>query len=182
MLRSPPSPARRRVASTCALVALAPFAPLIASEARAAGTPALDGARPPQALLAERDALVVVALFSVPGCPYCEVVRRNYLRHLEGAVPGVRVAEYGIADSRAFKRPGSADAPKSPAALAKSLGIRFSPTVAFLGDENRELAERLVGYSSPDFYGAYLDARIGSALARAEGKPGKLENWGQTPV
>ncbi|MCD6679224.1 MAG: hypothetical protein LT102_00985 [Burkholderiaceae bacterium] len=168
MTRSPRSPTRRLVAASCALVWLAPLAPLIASDARAAGTPALDGTHSPQALLAQRDALVVVALFSVPGCPWCEIVRRNYLRHVGGVVRGVRVAEYGIADSRAFEHTGSGDAPKSPAALAKMLGIRFSPTVAFLGDDNRELAERLVGYNSPDFYGAYLDAGIARALARAE--------------
>ncbi|MDT3677415.1 MAG: thioredoxin fold domain-containing protein [Burkholderiaceae bacterium] len=167
MPRSPRSSTRRLVASACALVALAPFAPFAASEAGAAETPTLDGTRSPQTLLAEHDAHVVVALFSVPGCPYCEVVRDNYLRHLEGAVRGVRVAEYGIADQRSFKRTGSGDAPRSPAALAKSLGIRFSPTVAFLGDDNHELAERLVGYSSPDFYGAYLDVGIVRALARA---------------
>jgi len=146
---------------------LAPLACAVSSVAAAATTPALDGTRLPQTLLAERKALVVVALFSLPGCPYCEVVRRNYLRHLEGAMPGVRVAEYGIDDEREFKRHATADAPKNPAALAKSLAIRVAPTVAFFGDDNRELAERLVGYNSPDFYGAYLDARIGSALARA---------------
>lgn len=168
MLRPLRSPTRRLVASRCALVALLPFAPFVAFDARAAGTRSLDGSRSPEALRAERDALVVVALFSVPGCPWCEVVRRNYLHHLEGAVRGVRVAEYGIADQRAFQRTASGDAPNSPAALARSLGIRFSPTVAFLGDDNRELAERLVGYNSPDFYGAYLEAGIARALARAE--------------
>ena len=168
MLRSPRSPTRRLVVRTGALVALAPFASRVACEARAAETPSLDGSRSPQALLARRDALVVVALFSVPGCPWCEVVRRNYLRHLEGAVRGIRVAEYGITDRREFQHAASGDAPNGPAALAKSLGIRFSPTVAFLGDDSRELAERLVGYNSPDFYGAYLEARIARALAGAK--------------
>jgi len=162
------SSSRRLAVSACALALLAPFASLVPSAALAAGTPALDGTRSPQALLAHGDARVVVALFSLPGCPYCEVVRRNYLRHLEAAAPGVRVAEYGIGDERPFERQGSRDAPQNPAALAKSLGVRVAPTVAFLGDDNRELAERLVGYSSADFYGAYLDGRIARALERSE--------------
>lgn len=159
-------PPRRLVASACALVALAPLAGVVAPYARAAQTPALDGTRSPRTLLADSDARVVVALFSLPGCPYCEVVRRNYLRHLEVAVPGVRVAEYVIGDERRFEPAASEDAPKSPAALAKSLGIRVAPTVAFLDRDNRELAERVVGYNSADFYGGYLDREIARALAR----------------
>jgi hypothetical protein len=161
------SSSRRLAASACALALLAPFAAFVPGAARAGETPALDGTRAPQALLTHDDARVVVALFSLPGCPYCEVVRRNYLRHLEATLPGVRVAEYGIGDERPFEHRGNDAAPKNPAALAKSLGIRVAPTVAFFGNDNRELAERLVGYNSPDFYGAYLDAGIASALTRA---------------
>ncbi len=174
----PVSSPRRLVASVCALVALAPLAGVVAPGARAAQTPALDGTRSPRTLLADSDARVVVALFSLPGCPYCEVVRRNYLRHLEATVPGVRVAEYVIGDGvrvaeyvigdeRRFEPAASEDAPKNPAALAKSLGIRVAPTVAFLDHDDRELAERLVGYNSADFYGGYLDREIARALARA---------------
>lgn len=142
-----------------------------AQAAPAAAAPALDGTRSPRALLAQDDTEVVVALFSLPGCPYCEVVRRNYLRHLEGEVRGLRVAEYGIDDERSFAgaAPGREESkdPASPAALAKSLRIRVAPTVVFLGDGGRELAERLVGFNSPDFYGAYLDGGIARALSRA---------------
>ncbi len=167
----PPSSLRRLVASICALSAVAPLAFVAAPGALAAAVPALDGTRAPQTLLADGETQVVVALFSLPGCPFCEVVRRNYLRHLEGSVRGVRVAEYGIADERMFKQAAtSADTPQSPAALAKSLGIRIAPTVVFFGEANRELAERLIGYNSPDFYGGYLDARIVGALERTEGR------------
>ncbi|MEY3707473.1 MAG: hypothetical protein RL585_2030, partial [Pseudomonadota bacterium] len=36
------------------------------------------------------------------------------------------------------------------------------PTVLFLGPQG-EIAERLIGYGSRDFYGAYLNERIASA-------------------
>lgn len=105
---------------------------------------------------------------------------------------GVHVVELSLADRRPFDRgatsspvgdaaslladtgsPGSVEAatpatrsrdaiPASPAALAASLGIRFAPTVAFFGPDG-ELAERLVGYQSADFYGAYLEQRIATA-------------------
>ncbi|HEY0878680.1 MAG TPA: thioredoxin fold domain-containing protein [Zeimonas sp.] len=142
--------------------------PAATTEAFAAGTGVPERSRGPQSLLAESDAELVVALFSLPGCPYCEVVRRNYLRPLEGQVRALRVVEYGIDDTRGFTDVSTETTlPDSAAALAKSLGIRVAPTVVFLGKDGHELAERLVGYNSPDFYGAYLDRRIASALARA---------------
>lgn len=161
-------------AATGAFVA-AVASPQAAPSALAAGTtPALDGTRSPRAVLAAHDTDVVVALFSLPGCPYCEVVRRNYLRHLENEISGVRVVEYGIGDERAFTDAPRAttattdtERPASAAALAESFGIRIAPTVVFLADEGKEVAERLIGYDSPDFYGAYLERRIASALERA---------------
>ena len=59
---------------------------------------------------------------------------------------------------------------ESPAALARRLGIRAVPTVVFLGGDE-ELAERLVGYQSPDFYGAYLEQRIADARRRMQTAP-----------
>lgn len=142
-----------------------------ASGATASNVLALAGERSPNAWHEAKDTQVVVALFSLPGCPYCEIVRRNYLRHLVGQVPGLRVVEYGLDDDRPFRDPPRhAEAPRSAAALARSLGVRFAPTVVFLGDDGEELAQRLVGYNSPDFYGAYLEQGITHALERARGQ------------
>ncbi len=134
---------------------------------------------------AARDGSVIVALFSLPGCPYCEAIRREQLRHLarEQAAQRLRVVEYDLTDRTPFAgtpahapgaaqpASGAADAsgavlPRSAAALAASLDVRVAPTVAFLGPDGKEIAERLVGYSSPEFYGAYLDQRIAQARTR----------------
>ena len=127
---------------------------------------------------AVRDGTVIVALFSLPGCPYCEAVRREQLRHLARgqSAQRLRVVEYELGDRTPFADaaarahgPGNAAdavAPRSPAALAASLDIRVAPTVAFIGPDGKEVAERLVGYSSPDFYGAYLEQRIAQARSR----------------
>jgi len=125
---------------------------------------------------AQREGRPLVALFSRRGCPFCEALRREQLAHLarDAAARGVLVVEFDIADERAFaeaaapagRSPAEAAAPagRSPAALARALRIRVAPTVAFLGPQG-ELAQRLVGYSSPDFYAAYLDERIEQARA-----------------
>jgi hypothetical protein len=115
-----------------------------------------------QALLNESAATgrPAIVLVSVEGCGFCKQVRRDHLRHLARAPESSRVmiSELDISDRQPFTE-GS-----SPAELAASLGIRLAPTVAFFGPEG-ELAERLVGYNSADFYGAYLEDRIATASA-----------------
>lgn len=133
-----------------------------------AGHHALERPRSHQTVLREsaREQAVVVALFSLPGCPWCEALRRDQLRHLarEQAEHRVHVVEYDLADRTPFAPPAG-DAP-SPAALAAALQVRVAPTVVFLGPDGSELAERLVGYPSADFYGAYLEQRLAQARKR----------------
>ncbi len=148
-----------------ALLSAAPIA------ADAAGRHGLERPASHEAVLREaaRERTVVVALFSLPGCPFCEAIRRDQLRHLarEQATQRVRVVEYDLTDRRPFSGPAArTPAPDSPAALAASLDVRLAPTVAFIGPDGKEIAERLVGYSSPDFYGAYLEQRIAQAHER----------------
>ena len=127
------------------------------------------------ALLAESEATgrPLVVLFSLKGCGFCEQVRRDHLRHLARSRDSkVRVAELDIFDHNPFTE-GS-----SPAELAASLGIRVAPTVAFFGARG-ELSSRLVGYNSPDFYGAYLDERIEEATRHIARRPGNLVENGE---
>ena len=44
--------------------------------------------------------------------------------------------------------------------------MTVAPTLLFLGPKGEELAERLVGGSIPDFYGAYLEQRLEQARVR----------------
>ena len=140
--------------------------------ARAASEhPGLERPASHEALLRDsaRDHVVVVALFSLPGCPFCEAIRRDQLRPLarEQASRQLRVVEYDLTDRTPFGPSGTIPAaPQSPAALAAALDIRLAPTVVFLAPDGSELAERLIGYPSPDFYGAYLEQRLEQAHAR----------------
>jgi thioredoxin-related protein len=130
-----------------------------------------------KALLARvgRDGRPVVAMFSIDGCPWCEAIRREQLNSLlrEQAERGVQVVEFNMGDGTAFDDAdgavaGAGPAPArwreaaSPAALARLLGVKIAPTLVFLGPDG-EVAERLVGYGSPDFFSAYLDERIDQA-------------------
>ena len=37
-------------------------------------------------------------------------------------------------------------------------------TLLFLNDKGEEVAERILGYNTPEFYGAYLDKAIDKAV------------------
>lgn len=125
-----------------------------------------------------RDRQPIVLMFSLPGCAWCDAVRREHLNGLaeQQSSLGVRFIELTMNERRAFsdRDPPGQPAPSgdalwwqanSPAECARMLKVRMAPTVLFMGPEG-EVAERLIGYGSPDFYGAYLEQRIAQARSR----------------
>ena len=103
----------------------------------------------------------LVLLISLPGCPYCEMVRRGYL--LPGRKGNGLQAWQITVDDRAAPLTGFDGKHTTAAEQVKRWKATFTPTVLFLGPQGQELAERLVGASIPDFYGAYLDERLQTA-------------------
>ena len=117
----------------------------------------------------------LVVMFSLRGCPWCDALRREHFASLIATQErlGVLAIEIDLTDSRPFDAARASDSgtPPAPALRAdnpRELGrlhrVRLAPTVLFLGP-NGEVAERLVGYGSPDFFGGYLDQRIAHARA-----------------
>ena len=115
----------------------------------------------------------LVVMFSLRGCPWCDALRREHFASLMATQErlGVLAIEIDLTDSRPFDPARGSDAgtPSAPSLRAdnpRELGrlhrVRLAPTVLFLGPDG-EVAERLVGYGSPDFFGAYLDQRIAQA-------------------
>ncbi|WP_411884762.1 hypothetical protein [Polaromonas sp. YR568] len=104
----------------------------------------------------------LVLLVSLTGCPYCELVRRNYLLPARKEA-GLQAWQLNVTD---FSTPltGFDGKVTSAAAQTKAWKATFTPTVLFLGPQGQTLAEPLVGAAIPDFYGAYLDERL--VLAR----------------
>lgn len=115
----------------------------------------------------------LVLLVSLPGCPYCEVVRRNYLLPARRD-DGLHAWQLNITD-RSTPLVGFDGKATTAAAQVAAWKAGFTPTVLFLGPTGQELAERLVGLASLDFYGAYLDERLATARkVLADGSKGGL--------
>jgi len=117
----------------------------------------------------------LVVMFSLSGCPWCDALRREHFASLMAAQErlGVLAIEIDLTDSRPFdpaRAPDSGPQPApslradNPRELGRLHRVRLAPTVLFLGPDG-EVAERLVGYGSPDFFGAYLDQRIARSRA-----------------
>lgn len=108
---------------------------------------------------------VIVLLFSQPECGFCDQVRNDFLLPLthqqrpELAIRELKVPGFGAvrsADGQLLE----------PAAFARRYGIRFYPSVLMLDRRGQALTEPLIGISSADFYGYYLDQAIEQALTR----------------
>lgn len=119
----------------------------------------------------------IVILFSLPGCSYCEAVRRNYLLPLsrEGSSsqrPLVRETDLSSATPlRGFGMEAS-----SGKALAANYKIRVAPTVIVVDGRGTLLAPLLEGGDVSGMYGAYLDnllATARTALANTSAEPTK---------
>jgi len=107
--------------------------------------------------LARKEPLVVMV--SLQGCPFCKVVRENYLLPLQHA--GLPVVQVDMRERRRVTdfngRALSHDD------LIRQWGVRIAPTVLFFGPDGQEVAARLNGAYLPDFYGAYLDEQLAQA-------------------
>lgn len=172
---------RRKVLWASACLAALALATLNAQAAETALPTPSSLAQAAQAAAAQGEPLVL--LVSLPGCPYCELVRRNYLLPARidnasngginsGSNGGLHAWQINVQD-RSTPLQGFDGQASTPAAVAKAFRASFTPTVLFLGPDGRELAERLLG-TAPDFYGAYLDQRLDAArqaLSKAVAQP-----------
>lgn len=117
--------------------------------------------------LARQRQVPILIMFSMTHCPYCVVVREEFLK------PMLRSGDYrdkviireihtdDYSTLRDFDgRPVTADE------LAHRYHASLAPTVVFVDADGRELARRLVGITTVDYYGGFLDEAIDSSLQR----------------
>jgi thioredoxin-related protein len=146
------------------LILVAVLAP--AAIARAQEAPNLPFAIDLRADAAEgaRRGVPVLLMVSLPGCPYCNAVRRSYLLPMErDPVKRAIVRQIDLNDTRMVRDfDGTL---RSQDAIARARGVRAAPVVFILGPEGRALASPLEGMLLPDFYGAYLDDAVAKGTA-----------------
>jgi len=114
---------------------------------------------PAQAAAASKAGEPLVVLVSLPGCTYCEAVRRNYLAP-QAAAGEIRVREIDMSADTPLR---DVDGTMTTArAWARARNISAAPTVLFLDPRGRNAAAPLRGMQ-PDFYGAYFEQALDAA-------------------
>lgn len=113
------------------------------------------------AMDAQRQGQPLLLMVSLPGCPWCELLRRNYLglmRRNEGVV----AFEFMINEhkERFVDFQGQRI---TPAAWSEAMKVKTTPTVFFFNAQAQEVAPRIEGIASADLIGAILDERLATA-------------------
>lgn len=117
-------------------------------------------------VLANAGGKPLVLLFSLPQCPYCLVVRRNYLlplTRLPRAADRPVVRELSLTDAAPLA--GFHGEASSGKALAAHYDVRVAPTVLMLDLDGNLLAPPLAGGDVAGMYGAYLERALDEAQA-----------------
>lgn len=109
----------------------------------------------------------LVLLVSLPGCPYCEVVRRNYLLPMRTS-DGLHAMQIDVNDRRNTIIDFNGQ-PSNAYELTRRWKARVTPTVLFLDAQGREIAPRIEGVAVVDFFGAYLEERLTQARQALQG-------------
>ncbi|MEW5771397.1 MAG: thioredoxin fold domain-containing protein [Pseudomonadota bacterium] len=120
--------------------------------------------------LAKKKQGVVLVMFSGDFCSYCERVLNEFLIPMsrnpdyQKKLVMRRIDNTGLSTVRNFD-----GTPAEHRKLASENGVRMVPTVMLFDQNGRLLAKPLVGLTTVDFYGLYLDQAIDEAVAKVRG-------------
>lgn len=126
------------------------------------------------AALARQKQVPILVLFSASYCSYCTIIREEFLE------PMLKNAEY---QNKVIIRVVSIDSGNAlrdfdgnmiePDTLAQMHNIYLTPTVKLFSPGGETLVPDLVGLTTVDYYGGYLDAAIDQSLSLLR-NPNKL--------
>ena len=158
------------------LMAVFAFAGLLGASASGARESTLTVATDLAADLAQstKQGIPIVILYSLAGCPQCEVIRRLHLTPLANENPPRAIVRQINLQSTAPIRHFDSTMTTQKAMIDQQK-IDFAPVVVFYGAGGQRVGAPLVGSMLADFYSVYLDNGIAEAkkLLAATGKTTK---------
>jgi len=113
----------------------------------------------------------VMVLFTTPGCPYCEQVKREYLgpMHRDQAYRN-RVIIREVTVDATTPLIGFDGARTTEGAFAAAHKVFMVPTVMVFDTRGAAASEAIVGLLIPDYYFGYLEAAIDEGINKVRGK------------
>jgi thioredoxin-related protein len=111
--------------------------------------------------------LPVLILFSMQDCPYCDFIREDYLEPMLADVTYQdKIIIREIHSDRLTSVIDFNGQAIEGIDLAQRYGASLAPTLIFIDGYGRQLVERMVGVTTPDFYGGYLDQAINQSYEK----------------
>ncbi len=100
-------------------------------------------------------------------CPYCDFIREDYLEPMLGDAAYLnKIIIREIHSDRLTSVIDFNGQAIEGIDLAQRYGASLAPTLIFIDGHGRQLVERMVGVTTPDFYGGYLDQAINQAYEK----------------
>ena len=114
---------------------------------------------------ARRLGVPILVFFFADYCEYCEAVDDLYLQPMYGSGEYSSKILFRRVDIGGYKTIRDFKGRKiDHENFASREGASFAPIVRFYDADGNELVPELYGYSSPDFFAAFLEARIDDAV------------------
>jgi thioredoxin-related protein len=113
----------------------------------------------------------ILILFTSPGCPYCDRVKREYLvpMHKDPAYrTRALIREVTVGDTTPLT--GFDGTATTEGAFAAAHKVFMVPTVKVVDTQGNDTGEAIVGMLTPDYYFAYLEAAIDEGGRKVRGK------------
>ena len=114
------------------------------------------------ARLATQKGEPLVILVSLPGCPWCELLRRNYLLPMRGE--GVHAFQITVNDGTTVVADFAGN-PSSGQHITDLYKAKMNPTLLFFNARGEEIAPRIVGVASTELIGNQIDQSLQTARA-----------------
>lgn len=115
-----------------------------------------------------QDSRVLLLLVSQPGCHYCDQIREEILEPMLASglyTNTTLIREIKIYASKTLKDFGGKQV--NATRFAERYDAWATPTLLFLDRNGEEVAEKMVGINTPEFYGYYVDKSLERAIAAA---------------
>jgi hypothetical protein len=116
-----------------------------------------------------RGRLPILLFFDREDCPYCERALREYLVPVSRTDWKDRAIFRQVAIDRTLPARDFDGTVTTHKAIAERYGAVFSPTVVVVDGRGRALADPIVGLTTIDFYGAYVNDALAAGARRLRG-------------
>lgn len=112
---------------------------------------------------ARGQSVAVAAFLTSPRCPWCIALQQEQIEPRLRADHSTKlwIIELNVDDPTEFTLPDNRR--RSARQWGEPLGLNLTPTIAMLDQTAKPLLPPLKGYSSRDFYAAYLEDQITAA-------------------